>query len=301
MTLLGIIDLYFGPDPSSGNKFNGWQLLYTFVGSLGALGIAYLVFKWNQDFAKQKHETDKAEIRDEKYLFFTMMISQIPDIVDSQIKIYKDHVKSLKKPFVGDYTAATRQTITTLKRIYESNDNEQYLHSFIKLVNLEDPKKKTNLFLDIYSCVDMMYLTLTRHYDFLDKIFNRIQEAYSTYSIVLRDLEFNLVEAITNPEFPKKWPKEHDIISKIFFGVGEKPQEFDTPVKELLPPLIYNFAGPPPSESDLVRTILIKVKKVNEAYQEFQSIIDDEIENHINAIESLSSENSILKRLITNF
>ncbi|MFA6058422.1 MAG: hypothetical protein WC756_09500 [Taibaiella sp.] len=302
MTLLGIIDICFGTEHSDGNRFNAWQILYTLVGSLGALGIAYLVFRWNQRFTKTKYANDKKEAREEKYTYFVTMVKEIPKITAGQVSLYQQHIKIIKADPIKYYPADSF-IITTLKRLSESNDNEQYLHSFLSASRIKDKQECINSFKDLYSYIDYKYSTLLRAFEYHEHVKNEKEKTIEKFIVAVKDLEDYVGNYLRDVKDNTDVPQEV-VVLNIFKNYCDKKiaggaNNFTLSYKELAMPLATNLLKlNPENYSNNSLGILDKAKAVKNAYELFFHKNKFEIANFENLIEQMQAYDNELNDIL---
>jgi hypothetical protein len=301
--LLSIIDLYFGQNPETPGGFKLWPFINTVAGSIigssAGFGTAYYMFSCNQKSIKENHEQDRKELREDKFIFFRSMVMDIPRIVDSQISLLKDHIEQLPTIKKSDYQTVNKQVFTTIKRISESNDNEQYLHSFISTVKGPSKEEKIQLFIGLYSIIDVLYLTLKNLHDASEILRERVSTQLEEMARATNAFIDWLFVVINDTEFQEQYPKEFAFAIGVFTNYLEKSDDVlnAEDVKEFLLKPFFAEVKNTSNECLIIRDSAIKAKQLRTIVNSLDTRFAEEINEYNQMIESLTDANETLKAI----
>lgn len=290
--ILGIFDFYFGENPPS-SSINWTQLTIALIGPLAGFLTAWAMSNRTQRKNRENVEHEKKITRQEKYLYFVSMVKEVPKIISGQVILYQNHIKVIVEDPL-QYHPPDSFIITTLKRLSEEKDNEQYLHSFLSTSAILDKQKCIDTFKDLYSYIDYKYHTITKGFEYHDRVKAEKEKIIDNYIIAVKELEDFIgnylrdVKDITDN-------KEEIVVLEVYKNyVGlkhkSKPNDFRLSYDSFAIPLAINLLQLNLEEySENSRAILSKSRTVKVAFDLFIHKNKFEIINFNNLIVQLKA------------
>lgn len=299
---LGIFNFYFGDTPPLPPTVSWTQILIALIGPTLGFFTAWIMLNQTQRKNRENQDRDKKKAREEKYTYFVTMAKEVPKIIAGQVSLYKQHIETIKADPIKYYPPDSF-IITTLKRLSEANDNEQYLHSFLSASKINDKQECTDLFKDLYSYIDYKYFTLLRAFEYHEDVRNEKEKVTEKYIAAVKDLEDYVGNYLRSTK-ENTTNKEEIVVQKIYADYCDikrksTANDFTPSYRDFAMPLALNLLSLNLEDySNNSREVLDKSKILKNAYELFLHKNKFEISNFESLIEQLQGYDHELKAVL---